>query len=83
MALALDGEGWVTPEVSLLRDVEYGIRYLVWMQSTDGAKGRNRPERLLLTEGERRRAHPERYRYDAMPIAEMAKWLGWDKKEAG
>lgn len=30
----------------MLAEIEYGVRTIAWMQSEDGEKGRNRPERI-------------------------------------
>jgi len=47
-ARSMDAHWQRTPEVDLLREVEYGVRVLAWQKTADGSKGRNVPERLTL-----------------------------------
>lgn len=80
---AIDPDWWVTPQVQLLREIEHGIEVLQW-QNTEGAH-RNPPTgfpmRTPLTAAERkseRDARPKKP--DALPLDDMARWLGWDKR---
>lgn len=47
-ARSLDPHWQRTPQVDLLREVEFRLRILAWMQTVDGSKGRNVPDRLAL-----------------------------------
>lgn len=64
----------VTLEASLLREVEYASRVAAWLQSKDGQKGRNHPERIPLTEKERMQGGG--LKPDRMTAKDMNEWLG-------
>lgn len=46
----MQGESWwVTPEIMFLREIDYGIRTNVWLQTEDARKGqRHQPEKVPL-----------------------------------
>jgi hypothetical protein len=80
----------VTLDVQLLREVEHGLRVLAWQRTKDAERGdqaKHYPERIPLTEQERREAAARKgvTEYDAIPIDEMRKRLGWttDGRRAG
>lgn len=79
VARALNPAGWdVTTDTHLLRAIEHDLRVLAW-QSTADARARepqHYPVELPLTEAEAEAQKPER-EFDAMPIEEMNRILGW------
>lgn len=65
-----------TPEIDFLRDVEHGTRVLAWLQTKDGAAGRNYPEPVRLPWD----PEPEgTIKGDAMTTEDWDRHLGWDK----
>ena len=72
-----------SPEVQLLREVEFGTRVGAWLQTEDARKRRNQPQRIPLTKAERFAATPERERFDLHTTAEIDKLIGWDKGGVG
>ena len=73
---ALNPEWWVTPELSMLRSMEHGIRVLAWQKSKDASSGANYPDPIYLTDSERRAGG--KYGTNAVPLNEMADFLGWE-----
>jgi hypothetical protein len=73
---SLDPHWQRTPEVDLLRDVEYGLRILAWQQTEKGAKGVGYPEPMRLPWD----PTPEgTISGDTMTMDEADRWLGFDK----
>jgi len=63
----MDAHWQRTPEVDLLREVEYGVRVLAWQKTADGSKGRNVPERLALPWDESAHDRPDSYAWGDLP----------------
>lgn len=57
---AVDPDAWITGEVMLLRQIELGIRGLMWQQTEHGHKGINPPTPLPLLQAERDEEQVER-----------------------
>lgn len=54
----------------MLREIEYGVRILMWMLSEDGQKGRRQPERIQLPgEGDIQEARKQQAERDALNVA--------------
>ena len=66
-ARSMDAHWQRTPEVDLLREVEYGVRVLAWQKTADGSKGRNVPERLALPWDESAHDRPDSYAWGDLP----------------
>jgi hypothetical protein len=77
----IDPDAWITPEMSLLRQLEHQVRVLVWQQTEDGHANppRNYPEQIPLTEAEQSAyaASKDQFTYDALPLEELAARIGW------
>ena len=76
-ARSMDAHWQRTPEVDLLREVEYGVRVLAWQKTADGSKGRNAPERLALPWDPKPDGRPDAYEWD-----DLADALGGDPRLA-
>ena len=63
-------------EVDLLREVEHDLRVIAWMETKDGGRGRNFPERLELPWDPK----PESIRGDAYDWSDLADALGGDQR---
>lgn len=63
-----------SPEIELLRELEFGVRVLAWQNSRDGQRGLNVPERIRLPWDP---APEGSLRGDSMSWDEAADWLGW------
>lgn len=79
VARALDPEWFLTADTYLLRAIEHGIRVVAWQRTKDATlrTPQDYPTPTPLTSTEAEAARPEREKYDAMPMQEMAKFLGW------
>lgn len=71
---------WSTAEY-LLAQIADNTAWLVWAKTDDGAKGRNRPQRL------RRPGDPEldsetQYGSEPLSLEAMQEWLGWQMPTA-
>lgn len=76
---ALDPHWRRTPELDMLREIEYGIRVLGWQRTRLAQRGMNYPERMRLPWD----PEPEgTIKGDRMSTEDWDKELGWDKLKA-
>jgi hypothetical protein len=83
---ACDPDWWITGEVQLLREIDHDLRVLAWQRTSDAQlrpeSQREYPERLPLSAAEVKAAKAKAPLIPSpLPIAEMAKWLGWTKPD--
>lgn len=79
---SLDEHWQRTPDIDLLREIEYDLRILAWQQTKDGSKGKGYPERMSLPWD----PEPEgTVKGDKMTQQEADDFLGWTelKRERG
>lgn len=72
---AMDEHWQRTPQIDLLREIEHDLRILAWQQTKDGSRGLRYPEPVRLPWDPE---PDESMKGDALPIDEMAEWLGWE-----
>ena len=69
-----------TPELELLRRMEYHLGWLRWAKTDDGAKNRNHPEPFRFSWEPKPRSE---YAGDVMTRDEMDRRLGWTDNTKG
>lgn len=81
---ARDPDAWISPEIQMLRELEYGVRVLAWLQTDDAQRGenaQNRPRHMPLTKAELvAHAEAQKPEYDPMTLDEAADFLGWERQ---
>jgi hypothetical protein len=79
VARAVNPDWALTPEAFLLREIEYGVRILVWQQTADGHRKdpQNYPKPTPLTHAEIEASTASERTYDVMSIDEANEFLGW------
>lgn len=79
----MNPDWWVTPEISMLRQIELDLRHLAYVViKAAGGKNVKKPKPLPLTSGERiaetrAKAKAGGIRFDRVPREQLRKRLGW------
>lgn len=82
---ALHGQERVEWDLSaqLLAEAVNALRILIWQQTKDGERGRNRPDPILPPWVEDERREVRKFGAEPVPLDELDDFLGWTAEMTG